>query len=377
MGTAARNVLIVGGGFSGMAAAIELSKAGIAVTLVEKDPDWRSYGAGISLGGPALRVMRRLGILEDFISQGYAGDGLALFAPDGKPLGVLPTPRVAGPDVPGGGGIMRPVLAGLMARAVRETSARVLLGTVLERFEETPDGVATILSNQEHATYDLLIGADGLNSWVRQEAFPDAPEPQYSGQGVWRAVLPRPADVTSARMWVGGPVKPGTNPVSREQMYLFLTENRPNNDRMDPKDFVRQLKALLAPFPDPVLQGIRDQIGGHSHITYRPLENMLLPKPWHRRRVVLIGDAVHATTPHLAAGACIGLEDAVVLAEELARASDIGAALKKFEERRFERCRMVVENSAGLGKIEIEHGDMQEHARIMKDSMMGLAAPVP
>ena len=91
---------------------------------------------------------------------------------------------------------------------------------------------------------------------------------------------------------------------------------------------------------------------------------------------MLIGDAAHATTPHLASGACIGIEDAIVLAEELARADAIATGLRAFEDRRWERCRMVVENSVRLGEIEISGGDPAEHGRIMRESMMALAAPV-
>jgi 2-polyprenyl-6-methoxyphenol hydroxylase-like FAD-dependent oxidoreductase len=92
--------------------------------------------------------------------------------------------------------------------------------------------------------------------------------------------------------------------------------------------------------------------------------------------VVLIGDTVHATTPHLASGACIGIEDGIVLAEELGRASTVEGALAAFQQRRWERCRMVVENSARLGEIEATGGDKTEHARIMRDSMIALAQPI-
>ena len=92
---------------------------------------------------------------------------------------------------------------------------------------------------------------------------------------------------------------------------------------------------------------------------------------------MLIGDAVHATTPHLASGACIGIEDAIVLAEEIARADgDPPSALAAFEARRWERCRMVVENSVRLGEIEITGGDPAEHGALMRESMMALAAPI-
>jgi 2-polyprenyl-6-methoxyphenol hydroxylase-like FAD-dependent oxidoreductase len=177
-------------------------------------------------------------------------------------------------------------------------------------------------------------------------------------------------------MWIGPKVKPGVNPVSKSEMYLFITEPRPANEHLDPATFVERVRALLADFPAPELQAISAGLGPHSQIVYRPLEGLLVPRPWSMGRVVLIGDAVHATTPHLASGACIGIEDAIVLVDELARGDDVSHALKAFEDRRWERCRMVVENSARLGEIEIAGGDKEEHARIMRASLMDLAEPI-
>jgi 2-polyprenyl-6-methoxyphenol hydroxylase-like FAD-dependent oxidoreductase len=124
---------------------------------------------------------------------------------------------------------------------------------------------------------------------------------------------------------------------------------------------------------------VRAQIDEGSQIVFRPLEGLLMPQPWSQGRVVLIGDTVHATTPHLASGACIGIEDAIVLAEELARPGDVPAALRAFEARRWERCRMVVENSSRLGEIEmagVTPGSKDEHAQIMRDSLVALAQPI-
>lgn len=177
-------------------------------------------------------------------------------------------------------------------------------------------------------------------------------------------------------MWMGPRIKPGVNPVSKTEMYLFVTEPRPTNEHVDPATFADHLRGLLADFPAPALQAIRDQIGPDSQIVYRPLEGLLMPRPWFSGRVVLIGDTVHATTPHLASGACIGIEDALVLAEELGRTDALGDALAAFEVRRWERCRMVVQNSARLGEIEVAGGDKEEHGRIMRDSLMALAQPI-
>ena len=369
-------ILIIGGGFSGMSAAIQLRRQGHEVDLVEIDPGWRSYGAGISLGGATLRAFRTLGILEAFLEQGSATDGVHLCLPHGPKVAELPTPRIAGADVPGGGGIMRPVLARILADATRASGANVFLGCSFTTIDQDADGVDVGFTDGQRRRYDLVIGADGLYSKVRETLFPQAPQPRYSGQAVWRAVLPRPPEIETATMWMGPRIKPGVNPVSKTEMYLFVTEPRPTNDHVDPASFAEHLRGLLADFPAPVLQAIREQIGPDSQIVYRPLEGLLMPRPWFSGRVVLIGDTVHATTPHLASGACIGIEDALVLAEELGRTDALGDALAAFEERRWERCRMVVQNSARLGEIEVAGGDKEEHARIMRESLMALAQPI-
>ncbi|MBT0569738.1 FAD-dependent oxidoreductase [Curvibacter sp. CHRR-16] len=371
-----RRILIIGGGFSGMSAAIELRKQGAEVDLVEIDPGWRSYGAGISLGPATLRAFEQLNVLDAFLEQGYAADGVHLCAPHGPRVAEIPTPRLARPDVPGGGAIMRPVLAKILANATRACGTRVFLGSTFSEITQDETGVYVRFTDGRTARYDLVVGADGLYSKVRTALFPQAPKPQYSGQAVWRAVLPRPPEIETITMWMGPKIKPGVNPVSATEMYLFVTEPKPVNEYVEPDTFVDKLKALLADFPAPVLQRIRDQLGPDSQIVYRPLEGMLMPRPWSQGRVVLIGDTVHATTPHLASGACIGIEDALVLAQELGRAADIPQGIAAFEARRWERCRMVVQNSARLGEIEVAGGDKNEHAQIMRTSLMALAEPI-
>jgi 2-polyprenyl-6-methoxyphenol hydroxylase-like FAD-dependent oxidoreductase len=155
-----------------------------------------------------------------------------------------------------------------------------------------------------------------------------------------------------------------------------VTEDRPTNDFIDPSRFKGLLSDMIAPFTAPVMQTVKASLNENSRIVYRPLESLLLPRPWSRGGVVLIGDAVHATTPHLASGACIGIEDAIVLAEEVDRAAKLEDGLQAFERRRWERCRMVVENSGRLGEIEITGGDPGEAAKIMRESLMALAAPI-
>jgi 2-polyprenyl-6-methoxyphenol hydroxylase-like FAD-dependent oxidoreductase len=377
MASVVQRVLVVGGGFSGMSAAIELRKRGVDVDLVEIDPHWRNYGAGISLGGATLRAFRQLGILDEFLAQGCATDNVEIRLPHGPVVATLPTPRIAGPDVPGGGAIMRPVLARILADATRAAGVNVRLGTTFTEIDGRPEHVEVSFTDGQRSRYDLVIGADGLHSKVRQTVFPDAPKPRYTGQAVWRAVVARSPDIKTVTMWPGPTIKPGVNPVSETEMYVFITEPRPaSGEHIPPEELAPRMRALLDGFPDPVLQGVRAQLGAGSQIVFRPIDSLLVPQPWFRGRVVLIGDTVHATTPHLAAGACIGIEDALVLAEELERASEVEGALVAFQDRRWSRCRMVVENSARLGEIEVSGGDKDEHSRLIRESLMALAQTI-
>ncbi|WP_317929552.1 FAD-dependent oxidoreductase [Halioxenophilus sp. WMMB6] len=370
-------VLIIGGGFSGMSAAIELRKHDIETHLVELAPDWQADGAGISIGGATLRAFDHMGVLQEFLEQGSGHDGLDLHTPTGHHIQHIPTPRFASPDIPGAGAIMRPVLARILADKVVAAGAQVRLGQSYEQLEMSDSGVTVTFTDGSVDQFDLVIAADGLYSKTRKLLMPEAAAPAYSGQGVWRAVLPRPADCRGTMMWVGPNLKAGINPMSKDSVYLFLTVDSKERQRFDPEEEAYVLKQLLLEnFSAPAVQALAEQITKDSKVVFRPLDGLLVPLPWYRDRVVFIGDTVHATTPHLASGACIGIEDAIVLAEELSKQSDWRSALEKFQSRRWERCRMVVENSGRLGEIEINGGDKAEHAAIMRDSMMKLMEPI-
>jgi 2-polyprenyl-6-methoxyphenol hydroxylase-like FAD-dependent oxidoreductase len=357
-----------------MCAAIQMRKIGIAVDLVEVDSAWRTEGAGITLLGPTLRAFTEVGVIESIMERGFCADGLDMYNAHGEKLGEMPTRRVGRPDVPGGGGILRPVLAEILRDATLASDTQVRRGVTVKTMQDDGTQVSVELTDGHLQSYDLVVGADGMRSEMRSILCPGAPQPRFTGQGSWRAVVPRPASVGRAAMFMGERIKTGVNPVSRDEMYLFVTEPRDTPEHIDASALAGILRGLLVEF-DGIIGDIRDGLGHNSRIVYRPFWALLLPLPWHVGRRILIGDAVHATTPHLASGAGLSVEDAVALAQELASASELDAALQKFGRRRFERCRMVVQNSLKLGEIESSGGSKEEHAQLMRESMMSLAAP--
>lgn len=368
------DVLIVGGGSSGMSLAILLRRMGVEVDLIDRDPDWRAVGAGLSLNAASLAAFKRLGVLERMGIEGHFHAGLELFDINGKLVHrAMPPPDPSG--LPTGGGILRPVLHGILAEATQSAGARIRLGVAVATLRDEGSGVLVRTTDGEERRYGLVVGADGLHSQTRELLFPDAPRPRFTGQGCWRAVFPRPAGLECVQMYMDTHHKAGLNPVSRDEMYMFLLEHVPDNRRMPEAHWPELLAERLAPFGG-IWRELRAGLGAESRINYRPLEMLLLPSPWYRGRVVVIGDAAHATTPHAAYGCGLAVEDAIVLAEELGRASSLDAALTRFMDRRFERCRAVVEGSARLGELEMAHASVGEHQAASAVLGRAIAQPI-
>jgi 2-polyprenyl-6-methoxyphenol hydroxylase-like FAD-dependent oxidoreductase len=367
-------VLVVGGGIGGMSAAIALRRGGMHVDLIDLDPHWRVYGAGITITGATLRAFKALGILDEVIAQAYTGDGIQICDRSGQRLGVVPTPA-ADAGVPGCGGIMRPLLHRLLSERTLRSQVNVRLGLTVERLASDADGVDVLFANGDEARYDLVIGADGVFSRVRQLLFPSAPQPQYTGQCVWRIVATRPAEIERRHYFLGGPVKVGLTPVSVDQMYLFLLETTARRPALGETELERELGGLLQGYDGPLRDILQRRVPG-SGIVLRPLEGFLLPRPWHLGRTLLIGDAAHPTTPQLASGAGMAVEDALVLAEELRRANTVMAAIDGFMARRYERCRLVVENSLEIGRREQRRAPIEEQTQLVEQSLRVLAAPI-
>jgi 2-polyprenyl-6-methoxyphenol hydroxylase-like FAD-dependent oxidoreductase len=367
------SALVVGGGVGGMSAAISLQRAGVAVELIDADPAWRVYGAGISVTGISLRALDDLQLLEEVRRGGYVGCGMRGRSAEGAIIFESPRPEQPRP-IEQSGGILRPVLHDILSGAVREAGVRVTLGVTVAAIEQDGSGVDVTFTDGRRSRYDLVVGADGIHSQLRRLLFPEVPAPRFTGQGCWRVVATRPAAVDRTEMYFGGPVKLGINPVSETQMYLFVLEHVPDNPFFAEQDLVPHLTGLLASFGGSVAT-VRESIRHPGQINYRPLEWILVPDPWYRGRVVLIGDAAHATTPHLASGAGLAIEDGIVLTQEIRRHDRVEGALGAFMARRFERVRTVVTNSVRIGEMEMAGDLSNQGAAMFGATLTGLQAP--
>ncbi|WP_407497933.1 FAD-dependent monooxygenase [Acinetobacter baumannii] len=235
---------------------------------------------------------------------------------------------------------------------------------------------ATFKSGQ-HKIYDLLIGADGVRSHIRSLIFPDFKGSRFTFQGSWRVVVPRV--LNNCSIFLGKELKAGLNPISDTHSYLYFLDHIEKDEFIEQELWPKLLSNLLSEFKG-VIADIKEQIEDgritKDHIVYRPLSVHLIEGSWHKGRVVLIGDAVHATTPHLASGAGIAVEGAIILAQELSKEQSLEQALTNYQNRHFDRAKLVIEASTKLGELEIHNESRDEHRKLMHSTLEQLRQPL-
>lgn len=369
-----KNVLIIGGGIGGLTSAIALRRKGFTVDVIERDPSWSVYGVGIIQQGNVIRAMAQLDLIDDYIEAGFGFDHVEIFIPTGHSVAKIPTPKLV-QDYPSNVGIGRRALHKVLGDRTIGAGANVRLGLTADNIDDDGSGVSVTFSDGSTGRYDIVIGADGLYSQTREMLFPDAPAPEFTGQSVWRYNFPRTPDVTGLHAYEGK-TGIGLVPLSETLMYMYVTTPEPDNPWYPKEALASAMRAKLADVPSPKISELAGQITEDAEVVYKPLEWVMLEGPWHKGRVVLLGDAVHATTPHLGQGAGMAIEDSLVLAEELAKASDYEEAFTAFRARRYERCKYIVDASKAICFGQLGKGPLVDNAEATREMFMKVAEPI-
>jgi len=340
-----RSAVIVGGGIGGLAAALALHRTGWAVTVLERAPQIREVGAGLTIMENGLSCLDELGVGDD-IRQASLLQPPAIRRWDGRWL-VRATGAVAtriGTVGMHRAELHRILLEALPPEAVRTDAAVVAVAA------GSPAVVRYRGSNAEgEIATDLVVAADGIRSTVRAQLWPEVPAPVYGGTTAWRAVTAEP--------WTGSEVlgfswAPGTEfgmgPMVDGRAFWYLAVNAPPGTRHS--DDLGAVRSLVGNWHDPIpgLLAATDPAAVLPDDIYRLAVH---PRSFVRGPVVLLGDAAHAMLPTLGQGAGQALEDAVVLAAELARDGSISAALAAYDRARRPRARRVADLARLSGRL--------------------------
>ena len=323
---AAVPALVVGGGIGGLSLARELSLRGHAVSVLEKAPQLNPVGAGIIMNPNAMRMLERNGLADEVRRDSWPyltretrdQHGRLLATRDYRPL------YDSGKLAPG-------------ALVHRAHLLEVL-------YRSLPPGTVRFGVTAQRAELDaaaLVVGADGIHSQVRSELFGDA-APRYMGYRSHRLIVDNAAGVRCFTEYLGRGQRIGLVPISEKKLYVWTTFNAPRNEPMS-----TNLARFFSQFTDPGVRRILD--GPLDNVIVTEIEELMAPR-WIRGSAVLLGDAAHAMTPNIGQGAGMAMEDAAVLAEELAGAASIDLALQNYVQRRQPRVDSVMRVSRQVGE---------------------------
>jgi 2-polyprenyl-6-methoxyphenol hydroxylase-like FAD-dependent oxidoreductase len=371
-----RNALIIGGGISGLTAGAALARRGIDVDLVEiKEKLGDEGGIGLSIMGNASKALATIGAAQACVEAGMPAEGFTVRAPSGEVVGVPPWPPLGKPQWPNQIGISRADFHRILSDAASAAGVKIQCGLTTRSIEQSKDRARVVFTDGSSGDYDLVVAADGIYSKTRAQLFPEVTGPHQTGLAIWRALAPRPEGITTTQLHFNGPQGlVGICPINDEHCYVYCIHEARAGERRDPATLHEQLREKIRGYGG-LIPALAAQINDPTHVSYRPIEWMLIPAPWHRGRVVLIGDAAHANPPNVAQGAAMGIEDAVVLAEEVTAPGTIEDAMARFMARRWERVKLVVEVSCSVAKNQVEHTAGFDSAAEIRRASTTLAEP--
>lgn len=351
--------LIVGGGIAGLTAAIALQKEGFDVKVLERSGKIRNVGAGLGLGANAWRGLKLLGITKALGEKCEPLQKVKFLTPDGKAISIL---DLKGLNEKYGGAYFAVRRADLHKCLVRQLKPDTLhLGKKIVSFDQDETGVR--IYTQEGETFEgkALIAADGLHSAIRRLCLPRA-KLRYAGYTCWRAVVKRPVDTDLQGEFIetwGRKGRMGLVPLKDDQIYWYACVNAPTPNSAFNDFTTRDLLHLFGDYHSPIPEIIKET--GDEKLIWGDIFDM---KPKHRfafHKVLLIGDAAHATTPNIGQGAGQAIEDALVLSQvvkhHLSQNKDgIEEAFLQFEQIRRTKTKKIISFSWQVGKVaQLDH----------------------
>jgi 2-polyprenyl-6-methoxyphenol hydroxylase-like FAD-dependent oxidoreductase len=345
------STIVVGGGIGGLSLARELSIADFPVVVLERAPKLGTVGAGIIMNPNAMRVLEANGLAACVRSRSAPYLARDTFDQRGRPLATRDyRPLYADNRLAVGALLHRAHLHECLHDGL--PAGTVHLDVRIRDLHANPQGVRVETETGETFTGDVLVGADGIRSMVRERFFGPL-EPTYLGYRSHRFVVANRDGLVHFTEFLGRGQRIGLVPVGGGQLYVWTTFNSPLQSRAWALESVGALRARFADFTDPRVRQAFDQLTSTDGVVCTDIEEVRQPT-WASGRVALLGDAAHALTPNMGQGAGMAMEDAVVLAEELAKADrgdkSVPAALMRYVTRRERRVETIVRLSRQIGE---------------------------
>ena len=342
--TPQRRGLVIGGGIGGLGAAIALSQREWSIDVIEAAGDTATVGVGLNHPANALRALDSLGLLEQVKELGWEYRGIRRYDEHDELIALF---KPKNPDdVPFQISMLRSDLHRILTESAIQHGAEISYGTTWTSLAQTTEDSTVSVTRSDGRTKSY----DGVEA-----------DPIPVGYGCWRVATPRPDGLIFSETYNRPDAKVTTMILNEETMYLFLVDPSPPDYSNERDRWAEVLDEKLAEFGG-IVPSLRDAIRTSQHVHWGQFAEVIPRDRWYDGRIVLIGDAAHMCTPHLAQGAGMALEDAVVLADELDREHDVARALGQFTARRLPRVRFVQEQAHAILTNEMESDPEQKVA---------------
>ncbi|QRM33433.1 FAD-dependent monooxygenase [Microvirga sp. VF16] len=337
-------ILIVGAGIAGLSLARALEQRGIIPDVVERQTTWNTGGTGLFLPGNASRAFSHLGLLPDIARVAMPIRYQRFLSQDGHELNAINTERfwsACGPCL----ALSRAEMHSILLSGVKQTP--IAMSRSIDQIQSASDACEVTFEDGKTERYDLVVGADGIRSRVRDLAFASLTS-VYAGYICWRFLTENTGGVDSWTAMIGQGQTLLAIPVSPSMAYVYadrsveLGATRPYSD-------TTSLERLFSGFSGPLVSLVKT-VPPETKVHFSQIETV--PSgTWRRDRIILIGDAAHASSPSMAEGAGLACEDALVLAELLSKNGAINLALEVFVQRRERRVAWVQKQCAARDRM--------------------------
>jgi len=339
---------IIGGGICGLTTALAFEKLGIEYQLYEKAKELIPVGAGILLPPNALQVFDWLGIYNDLIAKSSLMKRITLTKPDFSPLFDYIQDDVKEKYGFYSISIHRWELQNILLKKIPKN--KIHLGKSFLSFKQVEDKIEVLFDDETVVKTNYIIGADGINSKVRKQLFPNS-KIRYSGQTCWRGVceyesISKEYKHRGIEMW-GNQIRFGITKIEKNKFYWFAVVLSSQNEKDIPGIVKEKLSRIFINF-HPV---VRDLINKtlEKDIVRSDLKDVKPMPFWYKGNICLLGDAAHATTPNMGQGGAQAIEDAYYLSNIIAnKHSNI---FKTFQKIRMKKVNLIVKQSWLMGKM--------------------------
>ncbi|HEY4330786.1 MAG TPA: FAD-dependent monooxygenase [Phycisphaerae bacterium] len=342
-------ILIIGGGIGGLATAACLQVRGIPSIIYERAAELREVGAALALWPNAMRVLKKLGVLQHLADRAHVPPAGVLRDWRGRELIHMVSMKT---DVPTTFAHRADLHGALLTAIPPHTLHLNKAATAVERREHQIR--ATFSDGTTSDWADGLIAADGIRSILREATLHDGP-PIYRGYIAWRGVATFESPDIVGESWGPRGQRFGFIPLGRGRIGWWATANKPGNTSAETcahsqAEWKRELIQRYAGWHHPIPQVIEST--PEPAIICNPImDRVPIKRPWGQGPMTLLGDAAHPTTPNLGQGACMAIEDAAVVAHALAGIPDIAQAFRVYESTRFSRTARIMRESLKLGAL--------------------------